>query len=70
MSRAGSPIGFDCPVSLAIRPSAVRRQRERERMKLISALFFVSVTLVLLLGITGSAFDDDEEVSLVLTECK
>lgn len=39
-------------------------------MKLISALFFVSVTLVLLLGITGSAFDDDEEVSLVLTECK
>lgn len=44
--------------------------KERERMKLISALFFVSVTLVLLLGITGSAFDDDEEVSLVLTECK
>lgn len=70
MSRAESPIGFDCPVSLAIRSSAVRRQRERETMKLISVLFFVTVTLVLLQGITGSDFDDDEEVSMVLTECK
>lgn len=39
-------------------------------MKLISALFFVSVTLVLLLGISGSAFDNDEEVTMLLNECK
>lgn len=39
-------------------------------MKLISVLFLVTVTLVLLQGITGSDFDDDEEVSMVLTECK
>lgn len=44
--------------------------KERETMKLISVLFFVTVTLVLLQGITGSDFDDDEEVSMVLTECK
>lgn len=42
----------------------------REIMKLISALFFVSVTLVLLLGIAGSAFDNDEEVTMLLNECK